>query len=209
MTEENIAKGDPFGVYKDENPFTMFVRIAFNNIKVAFFTFMGGFSLGIFTLNILWSNGIMLGCFQYMFFANGLGLQSVLVIWIHGTIEIASIIIAGTAGFILANGILFPGTYKRIDSFKKGAKDAAKVMICLVPFFITASFLESYVTHLMSQTYDKASNTALPIWLSVLILSLSFILIIWYFVIWPLLLSKRGRMIKNNDIVQRMYNKSA
>ena len=151
----------------------------------------------------------MLGCFQYMFFANGLGLQSVLVIWIHGTIEIASIIIAATAGFILANGILFPGTYKRIESFKRGAKDAAKVMICLVPFFIIASFLESYVTHLMSQTYDKASNAALPVWLSVLILSLSFILIIWYFVIWPMLLSKRGRMINNNDIVQRMYNKSA
>src|SRR6218665_1349193 len=31
MTEENIAKGDPFGVYKDDNPFSMFVRIAFNN----------------------------------------------------------------------------------------------------------------------------------------------------------------------------------
>src|ERR1700712_875285 len=30
-TEENIAKGDPFGVYKSENPFTMFVYIAMNN----------------------------------------------------------------------------------------------------------------------------------------------------------------------------------
>src|SRR5438094_38146 len=25
MTEENISKGDPFGVYKSDNPFTMFV----------------------------------------------------------------------------------------------------------------------------------------------------------------------------------------
>lgn len=209
MTEQNIAKGDPFGVYKDENPFTMFVRIAFNNIRVAFFTFIGGFSLGFFTLNILWSNGIMLGCFQYMFFANGLGLPSVLVIWIHGTIEISSIIIAGTAGFILANGILFPGTYKRIESFKRGAKDAAKVMICLIPFFIAASFLESYVTHLMSQTYDKVNNIGLPIWLSLLILALSLLLIVWYFVIWPIRLSKKGRLQKNNDIVNRMYNRSA
>lgn len=206
MTEDNIAKGDPFGVYKDENPFTMFVRISFNNIRVAFLTFIGGFTLGFFTLNILWSNGIMLGCFQYMFFAHGLGIQSILVIWVHGTIEISSIVIAGTAGFILANGILFPGTYTRLESFKRGAKDAAKVLLCLVPFFIAASFLESYVTHLMSQTYDKHNNIGLPVWASVLILAGSLFLIVWYFVIWPIRLHKRGGLVKQKDIVQRLHN---
>jgi hypothetical protein len=87
MTEENIAKGDPFGVYKDDNPFTMFVRIGFNNIKVAFLTFIGGFTLGFLTLKIMWDNGLMLGCFQYMFFLKGLGIKSILVIWVHGTLE--------------------------------------------------------------------------------------------------------------------------
>lgn len=206
MTEDNIAKGDPFGVYKDENPFSMFVRIAFNNIRVAFFTFIGGFTLGIWTMNILWSNGIMLGSFQYLFFSHGLGIQSILVIWVHGTIEISSIVIAGSAGFILANGILFPGTYTRLESFKRGAKDAAKVLLCLVPFFIAASFLESYVTHLMSQTYDKQANAGLPVWAGVLILLGSVSMIIWYFVIWPVKLHKRGNSFKRDDIVQRSYN---
>ncbi len=204
MTEENIAKGDPFGVYKDENPFSMFVRIAFNNIRVSFLTFMGGFTLGIFTLSLLWSNGIMLGSFQYLFFANGLGYKSILVIWIHGTIEISSIVIAATAGFILASGILFPGTYKRIESFKRAAKDAAKVLICLIPFFIVAAFLESYITHLMSQTFDKAYNAGLPVWLAVLILTGSIFLITWYFVIWPIKLHRRGFFIKNDGIVSRL-----
>jgi uncharacterized membrane protein SpoIIM required for sporulation len=206
MTEDNIARGDPFAVYKDENPFSMFVRIAFNNIRVAFFTFMGGFTLGIVTLNLLWSNGIMLGSFQYLFFANGLGTASVLVVWIHGTLEIFSIIIAGAAGFILANGILFPGTYTRLESFKKGAKDAAKVLICLVPFFIAASFLESYVTHLMSQTFDKETNSGLPVWAAVLILSSSLCFIIWYFVLWPIRLHKKGLQVKNDTIVKRLHN---
>ena len=67
MTEENISKGDPFGVYKDDNPFSMFMIIAFNNIKVSFLAFIFGFTLGIFTLLIMWQNGLMLGCFQYMF----------------------------------------------------------------------------------------------------------------------------------------------
>lgn len=208
MTEDNIAKGDPFGVYKDENPFSMFVRIAFNNIKVSFLTFIGGFTLGIFTFILLWSNGIMLGSFQYLFFANGLGYKSILVIWIHGTIEISSIVIAGTAGFILAHGILFPGTYKRIDSFKRAAKDAAKVLICLIPFFIIAAFLESYITHLMSQTFDKTVNGGIPVWLSVLILALSVMLIVWYFIIWPVVLHRRGFFIKHDGIVSRLNSKN-
>lgn len=203
MTENNIAKGDPFGVYKDENPFNMFVRIAFNNIRVSFLTFLGGLSLGLITFRLLWSNGLMLGCFQYMFFDHGLGIKSILVVWIHGVIEISSIVIAATAGFILANGILFPGTFTRMESFRRNARNAAKIMIALVPFFIAAAFLESYVTHLMSQTFDSHNNGGIPVWVSVLILILSTFLISWYFIIWPIKLKKKGNFIQNNGIVNR------
>lgn len=209
MTEDNIAKGDPFGVYKDENPFSMFVRIAFNNIKVSFLTFIGGFTLGLLTFILLWSNGIMLGSFQYLFFANGLGTKSILVIWIHGTIEISSIIIAATAGFIIANGILFPGTYKRMESFKQAAKDAAKVLLCLVPFFIIAAFLESYITRFMSRSFDQQANAGMPAWLSILILLCSLILILWYFVIWPVVLNRKGFFIREDGIVSRLYDHHA
>lgn len=204
MTEENIANGDPFGVYKDGDPFSMFIRIAFNNIGVAFRVFMGGFTLGIFTLYILWFNGLMLGVFEQLFVAHGLGLKSILVIWIHGTIEISAIIIATTAGFMIAKGILFPGTYTRMASFRQHAKDAAKVLISLIPFFVLAAFFESYITHLMSQTYDNNRNVGLPVWASILILAGSLFLIIWYFVIWPIRLQKRGDRIKRNDIIGRL-----
>lgn len=208
-TERNIAEGNPFGVYSaDQSSFNMFARIAFNNIYVAFRMFIGGFTLGLFTLLNLWVNGIMLGSFQYFFFAHGLGVQSILVVWIHGTIEISSIIIAGTAGFVLANGILFPGTYTRLASFKKGTKDAAKILICLIPFFITAAFLESYITRLMSDAFQKG-NSGMPVWLSVLILGGSLFLIIWYFVILPVKLSKRGYFIRDNGIVSRLNETNA
>ncbi|HNU86956.1 MAG TPA: stage II sporulation protein M [Ferruginibacter sp.] len=204
MTEENIAKGDPFGVYKDDNPFSMFVRIGFNNIRVAFLSFIFGFTLGILTIWVMWQNGLMLGCFQYLFFSKGLGIKSVMVIWIHGTLEISAIVIASTAGFILASGILFPKTYSRFVSFKRGAKDAAKVLISLIPVFIVAAFFESYVTHLMSQTYDKANNPGLPVWASVLILSVSLAFIIWYFVIHPIRLHKKGYYIRPDGIIHRL-----
>lgn len=208
MTEDNIAKGDPFGVYKDDNKFNMFVRIGFNNIKVAFYTFVSGFSLGLFTIKLLWDNGLMLGTFQHMFFANGVGIRSILVIWIHGTIEIASIVIAGASGFILATGILFPGSYTRLESFKRHAKDAAKILICLIPFFIIAAFLESHVTQLMSDTFDRKPD-GMPAWVSILILSASVILIVWYFIIWPIMLTRRGYFIKKDGIVSRLQNADA
>ena len=209
MTEQNIDKGDPFGVYKDGNPFSMFVWIGYNNIGVAFKAFIGGFTLGLFTIMIMWGNGIMLGAFQYMFFAKGLGIKSVMVIWIHGTLEISAIVIAATAGFILASGILFPGTYSRMVSFKRNAKDAAKVLISLVPVFIVAAFFESYVTHLMSQTYDKANNTGLPVWASVGILAISSAFIIWYFIILPIRLHKKGYYIQPDGIINRLKEENA
>lgn len=204
MTEKNIEKGDPFGVYRDENKFTMFVTIAVNNIRVAFITFIGGLTMGILTLWLMWKNGLMLGCFHQMFFEHNLGWQSIIVIWIHGTIEIMSIVIAATAGFMLAHGILFPGTYKRMESFRRAGRDAAKVLICLIPFFIVAAFLESYITYLMSSAFDKQENISLPIWAGGLILLFSFILMTWYFVIWPIILHRRGFYLKQDGIVSRL-----
>lgn len=192
MTEDNIAKGDPFGVYKSDNPFTMFVYIAMNNTFVAFLMVIGGFLLGIGTMYSMWNNGMMLGCFQYMFFAKGLGYKSVMVIWIHGTLEILAFVVASTAGFILAHSILFPGTFSRVSSFKRGAKDALKIMIILVPVFILAAFFETYVTHLMSNTYDRENNFGLPVWASAIILVSSLAFILWYFVIYPIRLHKKG-----------------
>ena len=176
MTEDNIARGDPFGVYKSSDQISMFFYIAVNNIKVSFMVFVLGFLVSIGTVWQLFRNGVMLGAFQYYFFAKGLGWKSVLVIWIHGTLEISSIIIAGAAGIVLGNSILFPGTHKRIVSLKRGARDGLKMMIGLVPIFIVAAFLEGFVTRYAS----------MPVWLSIMILAGSLTFIIWYFLIYPL-----------------------
>jgi len=202
-TISRIEKGDPFGVYKDDNPFSMFVRIAYNNISVAFKAVVFGVLFGLGTLFLMWTNGIMLGCFQYIFFSQGLGWQSVMVIWIHGTLEISSVVIAASAGFMLGFGWLFPGTYTRKEAFLRSAKDAMKICISLVPFFIVAAFFESYVTRLMSNTFQKNSiDIGLPVPLSIIILAGSFFLILWYFVLYPVALDKNGFKLINGKIVK-------
>lgn len=174
-TNENIAKGDPFGIYKSENEFEMFFFIAINNIYVALVTFVSGIFVSIGSVYFLCQNGLMLGSFEYYFFSKGLGAQSVLVIWIHGIIEISSIIIAGGAGLVIGNSILFPKTYTRMASLKRGAKDGMKMAVGLVPLFIIAAFFEGFVTR----------HTEMPVWLSVTILASSLAFIIWYVIIYP------------------------
>ena len=183
MTEDNISRGDPFGVYKQDDPLNMFVWIAVHNIKVAFIIYISGFLLSLGTVWFLFQNGVMLGAFQYYFFSRGLGWKSILVIWIHGTLEISCFIIAGAAGLVLGNSILFPGTHKRGYALRRGAKDGLKLMVGLVPIFLMAAFLEGFVTRYAS----------MPIWLSLFILVSSLSFIIWYFVIYPIRLEKRMR----------------
>ena len=96
MTEENIAAGDPMAVYKKMGRTDMFFAITFNNVRVALVCFAAGILFSAGTVMALFSNGIMLGAFQYWFFHKGLLLTSALTIWVHGTLEISSIIIAET-----------------------------------------------------------------------------------------------------------------
>ena len=117
----------------------------------------------------------MLGSFQYFFFSKGLGFQSVMVIWIHGTLEISAIVLAGAAGIILGNSLLFPKTYSRMASVLRGAKDGLKIVIGLIPIFIVAAFFESFVTR----------HTEMPLVLSASILLSSAAFIVWYVFIYP------------------------
>jgi len=187
MTNENIAKGDPFGVYKKTGEFQMFFQIAANNVWVSLVMFVSGVIFSIGPVFFLLKNGIMLGAFEYYFFSKGLGAQSILVIWIHGTLEILAIIIAGGGGLVLGHGLLFPKTYTRLVAFKNSAKDATKIALGIIPIILMAAFFESFITR----------HTEMPIWLSISILAGSLIFMIWYVIIYPIQLYKRTQI--SND----------
>jgi uncharacterized membrane protein SpoIIM required for sporulation len=175
MTLENIRRGDPMGVYKTESEAPMFLFITLNNIYVSLRVFVFGVGLGLGSIVELFRTGMMLGSFQYFFFQKGVGLQSFLTIWIHGTLEISAIVLAGGAGMVMGGGILFPGTYSRAESFRNAARDGVKLAIGLVPIFVVAGFLEGFVTR----------HTEMPIAVSLTIIGTSAAFIGWYFGIYP------------------------
>jgi uncharacterized membrane protein SpoIIM required for sporulation len=175
MTLRNIDNNDPMAVYKDAHPGSMFWGITINNIQVSFYAFIYGIFTSIASAYLLIRNGIMLGCFQYFFYEHGLLRESFLTIWIHGTLEISAITVAGSAGITMGNGWLFPKTYSRIASFRQSAKSGLKIIVGTIPIFIVAGCLESFVTR----------HTQLPdfIRLSIILLSLGFV--IFYYVFYP------------------------
>jgi uncharacterized membrane protein SpoIIM required for sporulation len=162
----------------------MFLGITINNIRVAMFAFVFGMFFSIGTLYIMMQNGIMLGSFLYFFYDKGLLWESSRTIWIHGTIEISVIIIAGCAGLVLGNGLLFPKTYTRLTSFKRSTKAGLKIMVSTIPFFVVAGFLEGFVTR----------HTEMPDWLAILIIAISLFAIIYYYIVYPTKLNNKIKL---------------
>ena len=191
MTHENIEKGNPFGVYEHGNPLLSWLWLMINNIRVSFLAFGSGIFCGIPTIYILCENSIMVGVFDQLFAAKGLGMDFWLVVFVHGTLEITAIIIAAASGIVLGKSFLFPGTIRRIDAFKQGAKDGVKMVIGLMPVFALAAFFEGFITRL----YNDISI------LTTVIFSLSVLFVIWYFIIYPIRVAAKMKMQLNEEEV--------
>ena len=188
QTIENIEKGNPFGIYEQGNPFLSWLNLMIHNIRISLLVFTSGVFAGIPSLYLMVQNAAMVGAFDQFFSAKGLGLQFFMVVFVHGTLELTAIIIAGAAGLILGKSFLFPGTIRRIDAFKQGAKDGVKIMIGLMPVFGLAAFFEGFITRL----YNDISV------FTTIITSASIVFVIWYFVIYPIRIGN-SRAMKLND----------
>lgn len=175
MTLNNIANGEPMAVYNGAEEVGMFLGITLNNVMVSFNCFAMGLLTSFGTGYILFNNGVMVGAFQTFFYQQGLLGESMLAIWLHGTLEIWAIIVSGAAGLTLGNGWLFPGTYSRAASFRRAARRGVKIVIGTVPIFILAGFIEGFVTR----------HTDLPDFVRLSIIALSLAFILYYYIYLP------------------------
>lgn len=182
MTLDNIESGDPMAVYKDKGAFGMSMGITLNNLFVSFLIFVFGAFFSVGSIIHIIRNGIMVGAFQYFFIARGLFWESFLTIWIHGTLEMSAMVIAGAAGITMGRGLVFPGNYSRAKAFQRSARRGIKIMVGIVPIIILAGFFEGFLTR---HTETPAAIRALFI-----LICLGFVLV--YFVWYPWMRAKKG-----------------
>lgn len=184
-TEKNIAEGNPFGIYQGGDSLYMWIGIMINNIIVSFMYFGKGLFLGIFSLLSLGKESMRVGVFHYMFAAKGYATGFFLAVMIHGLLELSAIVMACGAGIVMGTSYLFPGTRSRLAAFKDGVKDGVKIVVGLVPVLMLAAFFEGFVTR-----YYK-----MPLALNIVLLLFSAAFVLFYFLIYPIQLKRRGKVV--------------
>ncbi len=117
----------------------------------------------------------MVGCFFAFLAQQGVFGTALGIVWIHGTLEIAAIVIAGGAGFQLGWGWIAPGTLPRRKAFVRSARSSVVIIVGLIPVFIVAGLLEGFVTR----------HTTMPLALKLLIIGASLAFLIGYFLVLP------------------------
>lgn len=183
MTLENIKKGDPMAVYASHSNWGSSIGITINNIKVATLCFLGGFFAGVYTFMAGLQNAFMVGAFQYFFYEKEAFALSLRAIWLHGAMEIFSIVICMAAGFVFAKSLLFAGNYPRLVSLKRGFRQGFVIFVATLPFFMVAGFIEGFITRYYMR---------MPLWLNLLIIFGTLFFIAYYFLVYPIIYNKRN-----------------
>ena len=189
MTIDNIEAGKPTDVYNMSAAGTMFYEIFLNNILVDLRMYGYGLIPFFGPIYFLWVNGVMLGEFHMVFFEYGVGLKAMAAIWIHGTLEMSALVVAGGAAIALGKSWVLTGGRNVKDSLKTGGLRSIKILASTFPLTLVAAILESYVT--------RHVEWPLAVRLSIILLSALFVIV--YYVLLPMKVYRRQRQEKEYE----------
>ncbi|MEJ2118483.1 MAG: stage II sporulation protein M [Alphaproteobacteria bacterium] len=131
----------------------MFATALFsNNTMVGVLAFSLGIAAGAPTIVLIAYQGVTLGAFIAIHYKQNLTVELLGWLSIHGVTEILAIILCGAAGLMVAEKILFPGRYSRIENLSIHGHTAAQVAIGAMILFFVAAILEGFFRQLISDT---------------------------------------------------------
>ena len=144
-------------------------QIMTNNIAVSLAACATGMFFGIGPVYMMLFNGLLIGVIASACARAGMALQLWSFVAPHGALELPAIFIAGGAGFVLAQGILFPGTLPRRDSVAAAGATAIRLLLGVVPLLVVAGIIEGFI-----------SPTAAPVAVKFVISAALFTLLLLY-----------------------------
>jgi uncharacterized membrane protein SpoIIM required for sporulation len=121
-------------------------QIMTNNLGVSFLTFASGITFGVLTVYLEFFNGLLIGVIGIACWQSGMSLQLWSFVVGHGALELPAIFIAGGSGFLIARGMLFPGTLSRIDAMAKYGSEAVRLMLGTIPMLVIAGIVEGFIS---------------------------------------------------------------
>lgn len=113
-----------------------------HNATVGIFAFAVGILAGLPVFLLMGMNGLMLGAFAALFHERGLGLDWWGWVLPHGVTEMLAVVLCGGAGLALAQGLLFPGARRRLDSLARRGRQAGTVVLGAIFMLLLAGLIE-------------------------------------------------------------------
>jgi uncharacterized membrane protein SpoIIM required for sporulation len=127
-------------------PLALGSRIVTNNAAVALTAFGLGLTAGLGTAALLFVNGLHLGAVLTLCFKADLGYRLLAFMVAHGFVEIAAILIAGQAGFVVAMAIVAPGELSRGDALRLRGRTALTLVLGTLPLIAVVGMVEGFVS---------------------------------------------------------------
>ena len=163
-----VLKGTLFG-QQGQDGLSVFAAYLFShNAGIAILCFALGFAFGIPPLLLLVQNTVMLGAILWLYHAQGLTLDIVGWLSIHGTTELFAILLAGGAGLHVGRSMAFPGERSVLDAAAAAGQRTATVMAGVVLMLVAAGLLEGLGRQLIDSTAARLAvgYSMLAFWLA-------------------------------------------
>lgn len=174
-TREDLLRNEIFSPWPGfVDAFAKMANFLFShNTLVGILAFSTGLALGVPTILLIAYQGLILGAFAELHARRGIAVDFLGWLSIHGVTEIGAIILCGAAGLLIADKILFPDRYTRLQSLSMHGRTAAQIAMGAVLLFFVAAILEGGFRQLIASTpwrFVIGGGTGL-MWLAYLTLS--------------------------------------
>lgn len=116
-----------------------------NNMSVSLIAFALGITFGVGTAWLMFSNGILMGALAAVFLEAGQFLKFCTGVLPHGVLEVPAILIAGGAGFLLAEGMIRAQPWSRLDELAQRSVQGLLLVAGCLPLLLAAAVLEAVV----------------------------------------------------------------
>ncbi|HWF95736.1 MAG TPA: stage II sporulation protein M [Xanthobacteraceae bacterium] len=133
--------------------FGLFANVLFShNTLIGIMTFGLGLAAGIPTLMLNVYQGLTLGAFLALHYNRDLTVDFLGWISIHGTTELGALILLAAGGLLIAEKVLFPGRYGRLDNLALHGRQAAQIAVGAILMLFVAAILEGGMRQLVAST---------------------------------------------------------
>ncbi len=133
--------------------FGVFANVLFShNTLIGLMCFGLGLAAGIPTLMLTVYQGLSLGAFIALHFDRSLTIACLGWLSIHGTTELGALILLAAGGLVIADKMLFPGRYARLQNLALHGRQAAQMAVGAILMLFVAGILEGGVRQLVAST---------------------------------------------------------